>query len=124
MYFEKLNTRTVATDDKTIFDQTSDTVESFGLTDEEYAVIRDNYTDTGFDVSIAKITTATASPNFFVPNRDLAQMVSVGKSSSVTVADIWQQIDDLEMYSGLERKRLNDIELHDVDGSVTVLLGL
>ena len=95
--------------------------------DGDLVVIYHNYTDGhdgNYDISFAEMSSIGKGFNFRVDDRILQQIASIGAGSSVTVADLWRQIGDLESDGALKRHYYQDFEIHHEDGGVDILLGL
>lgn len=95
--------------------------------DGDIVVIYHNYADGhdgDYDISFAEMSSISKGFNFRVDDRILQQIVSIGAGSSVTVADLWRQIYDLESDGVLKRHYYQDFEIHHKDGGVDILLGL
>lgn len=95
--------------------------------DGDIVVIYHNYADDhdgNYDISFAEMSSISKGFNFRVDDRILQQIVSIGAGSSVTVADLWRQIADLESDGVLKRHYYQDFEIHHKDGGVDILLGL
>jgi len=95
--------------------------------DGDLVIIYHNYSndhDGTYDISFAEMSSISKGFNFRVDDRILQQIASIGAGSSVTVADLWRQIGDLESDGVLIRHYYQDFEIHHKDGGVDILLGL
>jgi len=92
--------------------------------DGDLVIIYHNYSDGTYDISFAEMSSISKGFNFRVDDRILQQIASIGAGSSVTVADLWRQIGDLESDGVLKRHYYQDFEIHHKDGGVDILLGL
>lgn len=126
MYLNILKTIKGNNHDETLPEKIDNEVKSLPLS-ESFVIVYHHY-DSGFDgdydISFANPSTIANGFNYRVDDRSLSQIASIGSGSSVTVADLWRQIRDLENDGVLKRHYYQDFELHHSDGGVDILLGL
>jgi len=124
MYLDILGTIRINNFEKDFKKKVDDFVKDLDL-NEEYIVLHDNYDGnyrSDYDMSFANITSVK---NFdrYLPDRNLIQIAAKSPHSSQTLPELWKQIWDLEEDGVLHRAYLYDIEYHQKDGTVAILLG-